>query len=430
MGILREGRPAAVHPGRRWRPLAVDVLAAVVVAVLQVGGAVSLPGVRPLDYALLLTGTAAVAAWRRAPAVAVVVASACMLLFGLRTHPGPPAAFPVLITVFGAVRAGHRLLPAVAGTVFLAGTLAGNLLTNAPVRQIGDPTSLLIGWFLAAGVGGTVARHRSAYLEQAQQRAAEAERTREEAALRRAGEERLRIARELHDSLTHSISIIKVQAGVAVHLARKRGEKVPEALLAIQEAGGEAMRELRATLEVLRDDAGEPPGTGLDRLDDLVSRARSAGLPVTVRVEGRPRPLPAAVDRAAYRIVQEALTNVARHATGHTRASVRVGYGASELSVLVDDDGRLPAGARPVPGVGLTGMRERITALGGRLHAGPGLRGGFTVRAELPLPDVGDVPAELPAADAGDVPATLPLTDPDDVLTEVPPANVDVKEVP
>ncbi|WP_344938710.1 sensor histidine kinase [Sphaerisporangium flaviroseum] len=382
---MREWQPLAGYVQGRWRPLAMDLLVAAVVGLAQVGGAVSRPGVQPLDYVLVLIGAAAIAAWRRAPAAAVVVATTCMLLYVLRTHPGPPAAFPVLITVFAAVRAGHRLLPALAGAVFLGGTLAGSLLTDAPVQQTGDPTVLLLGWFLAAGIGGTVTRARHAYLEQAQQRAAEAERTREEAALRRAGEERLRIARELHDSLTHSISIIKVQAGVAVHLARKRGEEVPEALLAIQEASGEAMRELRATLEVLRDDAGEPPGTGLDRLDDLVARARSAGLPVTVEISGEPRPLPAAVDRAGYRIVQEALTNVARHASGHTQASVHVDYGATELTVRVDDDGRLPAGARPVPGVGLTGMRERVTALGGRLRTGPRPEGGFTIRASLPL---------------------------------------------
>ncbi|GAA2073873.1 sensor histidine kinase [Actinomadura alba] len=240
---------------------------------------------------------------------------------------------------------------------------------------------------MAAGVTATVTRHRQAYLEEAEQRAAEAERTREEAALRRAGEERLRIARELHDSLTHSISIITVQAGVAVHLARSHGEDVPPALLVIQEAGGDAMRELRATLEVLRDpdhSDGDAQASGLDRLDDLVERARSTGLPATVTISGIRRELPTEVDRAAYRIVQEALTNVSRHADG-AAAAVRIDYADEELVVQVDDDGKVHPDAPPVPGTGLLGMRERVAALGGRLRTEPRSEGGFTVRAELPL---------------------------------------------
>jgi signal transduction histidine kinase len=194
----------------------------------------------------------------------------------------------------------------------------------------------------------------------------------------------LRIARELHDSLTHSISLIKVQAGVAVHLARKNGQAVPPALLAIQDASGEAMRELRATLGVLR--ADEEPVGGLDRLDDLLTRARDAGLPTTLTVAGTRRGLPPVVDRTAYRIVQEALTNVARHA-GPATATVTMSYAEDSLTVQVDDDGRAAATGPPVPGVGLVGMRERVTALGGSLHAGPRPVGGFTVRARLPLAD-------------------------------------------
>ena len=219
-------------------------------------------------------------------------------------------------------------------------------------------------------------------------------RTRDEAARRRAVEERLRIARELHDSLTHSISVIQVQAGVAVHLARKRGEEVPPALLAIQEAGADASRELRATLQVLRS-AEDGDSSGLCQLDSLVARARTAGLPVTVTVTGAERPLPPDVDQAAYRIVQEALTNVSRHAGSAgagdgVSASVRLWYTPDTLTVQVDDDGKgdgaRPAGARPAgPGLGLIGMRERVSALGGRLHAGPQDGGGFQVRAELPV---------------------------------------------
>jgi signal transduction histidine kinase len=241
------------------------------------------------------------------------------------------------------------------------------------------------GWLISAGVMVVTARMWQLHVREVEQRAEEAERTRDEAAHRRAMEERLRIARELHDSLTHSISVIQVQAGVAVHLARKRSEEVPPALLAIQEAGADASRELRATLCALR--RAEDGDGGLSQLDSLVARARAAGLPVTVTVTGAERPLPREVDQAAYRIVQEALTNVSRHAV-HACASVHLHYTPETLSVQIVDDGNgtvTPAGTRPPgPGLGLVGMRERVSALGGRLQAGPQDHGGFHVHAELP----------------------------------------------
>jgi signal transduction histidine kinase len=255
------------------------------------------------------------------------------------------------------------------------------------------------GWIVSAGVMAVTFGMWQLHIREVEQRAEEAERTRDEVARRRAVEERLRIARELHDSLTHSISVICVQAGVAAHLARKRGEEVPPALLAIQEAGADAARELRTTLGVLRsEDNGD--GSGLGQLESLVARARAAGLPVMVTVTGAQRSLPPDVDQAAYRIVQEALTNVSRHA-GQARASVHLCYTPGALSVQVDDDGPgagagpgVGAGSGPSAspggvlrpagaGVGLIGMRERVTALGGRFHAGPRDGGGFRVRAEF-----------------------------------------------
>lgn len=250
------------------------------------------------------------------------------------------------------------------------------------------------GWLISAGVMAVTFRMWQVHLREVEQRAQEAERTRDEAARRKAVEERLRIARELHDSLTHSISVIQVQAGVAVHLARKRGEEVPPALLAIEEAGADAARELRATLGVLRADE-DCDGSGLAHLDSLVSRAQAAGQPVIVTVTGAARPLPPDVDQAAYRIVQEALTNVSRHA-GQARACVRLAYETDMLTIQVDDDGagraahHEPATSESAnltqgPGLGLVGMRERVSALGGRLHAGPQASGGFRVRAEIPM---------------------------------------------
>ncbi|WP_214104545.1 sensor histidine kinase [Acrocarpospora catenulata] len=365
-----------------------DVALAVALTAVQIASAASVPGTGPLSYAAIAAGCLALAVRGRAPVPVLLVTTACMLAYAVAAAPAQQAAFPVLIAVYTAARHDRRLLAAAAGAVFLSGSLAASLAGAAqPTRAIVEQTVLLLGWFLAAVIGGTVSRHRAAYLEQAEQRAAEAERTREEAARRRAGEERLRIARELHDSLTHSISVIKVQAGVAIHLARKHGEEVPEALLAIREAGADAMRELRATLEALRDATGEPPGSGLDQLDSLVDRVRSAGLPTTVTISGETRRLPAAVNRAAYRIVQEALTNVSRHA-GPATAAVTISYEPQELAVRVEDDGLGSPLLSPTPGNGLIGMRERVTALGGRLQAHPRPQGGFSVHAQLPIKDL------------------------------------------
>lgn len=174
-----------------------------------------------------------------------------------------------------------------------------------------------------------------------------------------------------------------MQSEVAVHVARKRGEQVPEALLAIREAGREAARELRATLEALRDDDTTPP-PGLGHVPELVERAGRSGLAATLTIEGRRHDVPAAVGRTVYRIVQESLTNIARHADA-TKASVRIAYGPDVVALQVDDDGRATPDTAPVPGIGLLGMRERVTALGGRFRAAPRGEGGFTVRAELPV---------------------------------------------
>jgi signal transduction histidine kinase len=257
------------------------------------------------------------------------------------------------------------------------------------------------GWVISAGVMVVASRVWRLHLREVEQRAEEAERTRDEVARRMAVEERLRIARELHDSLTHSISVICVQSGVAVHLARKRGEEVPPALLAIQEASTDAARELRTTLGVLRSDE-DGDSSGLGHLDGLAARARAAGLPVTVNVTGARRSLPPEVDQAAYRIVQEALTNVSRHA-GQASAWVHLCYTPDALEIQVDDDGAgvsiahgtgnktndktsngTSNGHSTINGLGLIGMRERVAALGGRLNAGPRDGGGFQVRAEIP----------------------------------------------
>jgi signal transduction histidine kinase len=376
-------------PGRRIdkRDVALALaLAAFVTAVAPLGRAGS-TGLDALAYVLLAVSALVLVARHRAPAAVLTVVTACVLVYQLRGYPHEEiAALPLLVAVYTAVRAGHWVLTiAVTGSALLAGTFASSPAADETTRDFIERRFLTIGWVVAAGVLAEVSRQREAYVREVEERAAEAERTREETARRRAGEERLRIARELHDSLTHSISVIKVQAGVAIHLARKRGEQVPDALVAIQEASRDATRELRATLEVLRTEPGddETAESGLDRLDDLIERVHAAGVPATVTISGDERPLPPAVDRAAYRIIQEALTNVSRHA-GPATASVRVAFRPGELTVQIDDDGHATPDAPPVPGTGLIGMRERVTTLGGRLRAEPRPGGGFTVRAELP----------------------------------------------
>ncbi|MEU4420857.1 sensor histidine kinase [Actinoplanes sp. NPDC024001] len=371
------------------RPDLPYALGGVTLGVALLGNAALAPdaaAVRPLDVLLIVVMAAAVAACRRFPVPALLVVTATMLALHVRVHAGITAAFPVLVAVYVAAWRGHRLAAAASSVVFLAGFLARDI-SVAPAGQaaqlILERTNLLLGWFLAANIAGLVTRHHRAYLEQAEQRAAEAERTREEMALRRAGEERLRIARDLHDSLTHSISVIKVQSGIAVHLGRKQGEEPSAALQAIQEASSAAMRELRATLAVLRSPADEDR-VGLARVDELAERTRAAGVPVGVTVTGEPPELPVEVDMAGYRVVQEALTNVTRHA-GPATAEVRVEYSPAGLTVAVTDDGRGPANGTVTPGVGLSGMRERVAALGGTLHAGHGDGGGFAVRATFPL---------------------------------------------
>jgi signal transduction histidine kinase len=288
-------------------------------------------------------------------------------------------AVAYLVAVYSAMRAGHRVATAVVSVIMLAALPVAAMASdrNDAAEAFTQARGVLeLAWLIAACAAGEA-------LRQAERRADEAERTREQSALRRADEERLHIARELHDSLTHQISVIKVQAEAAVHVAQKRGEPVPEVLLAIRDAGREAARELRATVEALRDDDKTPP-LGLDHLPALVQRAGTTDLHASLTIEGRRTDVPAAVDRTAYRIVQESLTNVARHARADT-ASVRVAYRPGAVVIQVDDDGTATPQSPPVPGVGLLGMRERVTALGGRLRAEPRSGGGFTVHAELPV---------------------------------------------
>ncbi|MGP4024861.1 sensor histidine kinase [Actinomadura sp. 3N407] len=338
--------------------------------------------VGPLEIALLVLPSLAVAARRRAPLAVAAGTSVTAAAYYALGGPGICAAVPAVIGIYTLMGAGARL-----AAVLVGASLAAAMYVIEAARRAGDHESFLwiVGWVTAMLVIGEMTRNRRDYLLAVEQRAAEAERTREEAALRRAGEERLWIAQELHDTLTHSISVINVQAGMAVHLIDRDPARGREALIVIKEAGRDAMRELRGTLGILRQvdgDGGEP---GLDRLPRLVERARAAGLTTNYEVRGEPRRLPADVDRAAYRILQEALTNVLRHA-GRAPVSVIIEYRPGKVVLAVDND-RAGCGTPPAAGsgMGLVGMRERAMAVGGTLTAGPVADGGFRVRAELPL---------------------------------------------
>ncbi len=218
---------------------------------------------------------------------------------------------------------------------------------------------------------GWVRHSRVAFLREAERQAA--------------NEERLRIAREVHDVVGHHLSLINVQAGTSLHRFHRDPAQGEAALAAIKQSSREALRDLRATLGVLRqadEEAPTAPAPGLDRIGDLVESARTAGLTVRSSVSGTADP-PTEVGLAAYRIVQESLTNASRHAPG-AEVAVSVERGPGELRVEVADDGPGRAAPGGAPGSGVDGMRERARALGGELTAGPGPGGGFVVRARLP----------------------------------------------
>ncbi|UQW99323.1 histidine kinase [Streptomyces sp. RerS4] len=372
-------RRIEVPAGVRDWVIAVGVAAALLVTGVfgQRSATSSATSLDLLGYVLLAVGGLALAVGRRAPVAVLAVTGLCAV--GYQAAGFDVAAVAYLFAVYAAMRAGHRLITVMVSVAVLASLPLAALVSG--LHDTGEAFAqargaLEIAWLIAAGSAGEA-------LRQAERRADEAERTREETARRRADEERLHIARELHDSLTHQISVIKVQSEAAVHVARKRGEHVPESLLAIREAGREASRELRATLEALRDDDTTPPH-GLDHVPDLVERAGKTGLEATLTIEGRWRDVPAAVGRTAYRVVQESLTNIARHADAGA-ASVHIDYRPDALAIRIDDDGKATPDSTPEFGIGLLGMRERVTALGGRLRAEPRGEGGFTVQAELPV---------------------------------------------
>ncbi|MFI0349759.1 sensor histidine kinase [Actinomadura sp. 9N407] len=324
------------------------------------------PGRPLLDWVLILSVCGALF-FRRHAVIACLYALAATAFFYVYSAVDGPLVVVVLLCLY-VVAAEGRLPAAVAlgaATVATAtlGTLSGHDETN------GITLFMLAGWVVALLALGTVRHGRREALREAVRRA-------EEAARLRAAEERLRIARELHDVVGHHLSMINVQAGTALY--RLPRDPAP-ALTVIKEASRDTLRELRSAIGVLRQ--VDPPAAGLDRLDELVRYAELASLEVSRRTEGTPRPLPAGVDLAAFRILQESITNVTRHAAAD-RVELTIGYGTAELRLEVRDDGRGTGSGGG--GEGIRGMRERARALGGELAAGPVPGGGFRVRARLP----------------------------------------------
>ncbi|QUQ69932.1 sensor histidine kinase [Kutzneria sp. CA-103260] len=307
--------------------------------------------------------------WRKRWPYAVLVLSAVLAFtYFYSGYPGAPTPVYPAIALYTLAKREGPIRSSIAGLLLIGAHIGAQLATG------GDFIDPRVVAFVPVVISiGTAARNVS------DRRQSQHEYF-EERARRIAEEERLRIAREVHDVVAHSLAMINVQAGVGAHVADRRPEEAKQALLAIKEASRAALVDLRATLGVLRSGEDRAPAPSLARIDELLAAARGTGL--SVEVSGDPGDLPAPVDSTAYRIVQEALTNTVRHAVEARTVSVRFARADGSLTVEVQDDGQ-PVQAEP--GNGVRGMRERALALGGTLLAQSRDEGGFVVRAELPL---------------------------------------------
>jgi signal transduction histidine kinase len=443
-------RHAWTEPGGTWRPATRDTAIAVVITVIAVAasygeahpttpgayftGGHHLPHTPIVALLLVVLGGAALAWRQKYPRLVVCVATAATVAY---TLPGYVNGVALLLPAVGLVTVATRfpvrysvVWAAAVTVVLMAATAANNPLGRYSGGFWIIPANDAVALFVGIAIANRTYVH-SARMQAARQAALDAQ--------RRVEEERLRIARELHDVVAHTMATITVQSAAATQLLRDRPDEAAECLKAIRAASKDGLRELRAILDVLRTAAGgdedpaDPtqPTPGLSRLDALTAGVRAAGLPVTVTVTGRQRELPAVTDLSAFRIIQEALTNTLRHA-GPATAAVTVDYGESALRVEVTDTGHgltgsaadeaytafvigtgfprpaLAAGQHPAAastdtvGHGLRGMRERATAAGGTIDIGPRPEGGFRVAAHLPLDD------QPPAKATGTPSATTP----------------------
>ncbi|SDI19794.1 sensor histidine kinase [Nonomuraea jiangxiensis] len=420
-----------------------DVLLAVFVTVIQVQSVADYaavlpePAARPVTdfgsagYVLLVVSGVAVVARRRWPVTVLAITAVASLVYFALDYPQRLSCLALFIAMYTVAAYGdgrRSLLVAGMGTTVLS---IGWMIPAMDVEP-----SVGLGWvFLRIGATaisatlGESVRSRRVIAADALERAELAERSREEEARARVGAERLRIAREVHDTVAHAIAIINVQSGVTAHVLDKRPEQAREALRTIEQTSSRALREMRAILGVLRDGDEREPYPGLDQIHELTGKARDAGLDIAIEQASPVTPLPSAVGSAAYRIVQESITNVIRH-VGPTRVTVVLEPGDDALRIRVIDEGRrapspapadrapspapagrapspapagralspalaggaflsAPAGGSPTSGRGIAGMRERCQLLGGELDAKTRPGGGFEVTARLPLVPLG-----------------------------------------
>ncbi|PZT69670.1 two-component sensor histidine kinase [Streptomyces sp. SW4] len=394
-------------------PCALDAALAAAVLACMIAGSFADPhgpdgvtwGVRapdPLSLLLMAAGAAALVFRRRAPKPVLAVTGVVSLVESVTGDPRAPVVMSAVVALYTVAATTDR------PTTWRIGLLTMTVLTGAamiagPLPWYAQENLAVFAWTGIGATAGDAVRSRRAFVQAIRERAEKAERTREEEARRRVAEERLRIARDLHDVVAHHIALVNVQAGVAAHVMDKRPDQAKEALAHVRQASRSALDELRATVGLLRqsDDPKAPtePAPGLDRLDELAGTFRSAGLHVEVARADQGTTLPTAVDLAAYRVIQEALTNVQKHAGPGARAEVSVVRVGPHVEITVLDDGGGTPGEDAAPpaggGHGLLGMRERVAAVRGTLTTGPRYGGGFRVHAILPVenPPAGNPPA-------------------------------------
>lgn len=381
----------------RWRrtdPFVVDCLLAVLCAVVTIATVVAVDEPHDdsrldlLGVALLLGQTLPVAWRRRRPLLAWCVCGLAAAIWGIGEFPDTVLDLGPLVVVFS-VAAHCRRRTATALGIATAALIGLSLLVAGDAGAEDVSYNFLV--FGVAWVLGENQRTRRAYTAELEDKAARLERSREEEAQRAVAQERARIAQELHDVVAHHVSTMVVQAEGGASVLDASPQQAAQAFEAISGAGRQAMADMRRVLGVLREGDGgagaRSPQPGLNAVGDLVEGVRRAGLPVELRVEGRPRPLAPGLDLSAYRIVQEALTNALRHARAG-RATVTVRYAEDDLELEVADDGQGPppglAEGTGIDGHGLVGMRERVALFGGSLELGERDGGGFAVIAHLP----------------------------------------------
>ena len=378
---------------RRPQPIAsvvFDVLLALGIVLLDWALAVSLsrnmgPGMRALALAAMTISAGSVAFRRLRPWPAFTVGIAAGLL-------ALASGLPMVVLTVGPVVMVYSIsaqFPEARSLVALAVSWAAFFAAEA-LHGFGDDLSTIVTDLVILGAAwliGWFVYRRQEYVRELESKTAELQEAREELARAAVSAERLRIARELHDIVAHSLSMISVQAGVGAHVIDDRPEEARAALTNVETASRQALNEMRALLGMLRDTSGKAdraPLPGLSQLPALIEQVMTAGPEVDLQVHGTERPLAPGVDLTAYRVIQESLTNVLRHADAE-RARVILNYEPGALVIEVVDDGSSPATLVPNGGLGIEGMRERLHAFGGTLEAAPLRENGFRVRAELPL---------------------------------------------